>query len=734
MFSLLLKIYKPQIPERLKFLLKKENYFDNAELKRFEEEVKDNWSDFFLSIQARKELWIHLGFHEPPKEIKESKAPKDGKAKFDTPQKRLKASKKPSKEDFDEEIEPKYFVDNEVKMRRLALLQEKMLSYLSVVCDALKTVIQQADPQFIIEFFDNIFEDFIPLFSITAIRGQIQDVLFHLFVSAPYRAIKRRASVLCAVYYSKITSKEEIFYEGLSNKLPDVLKLLSTLDFKAVNQVWSKIIYDSCQHLLVGVKGINLKERTTALSIIIQIGQNAKAERFTTEILNMIIEHLDKLSSFEDTKSFFIFLLEKAKEESFDELFARILEYNQAACKLTLESLLSIEKPDLISSFDRYIKLLSLKYDETREIKELAAQILENFKMNLSVSDVESFDFLEYVKNHKRKRIDNLSHSAPGKKPSFSSHLHLLSLLELFEKIPNCSKIVVTRMINTGVKLIKVGKQVDDETLAFLPHFLKDNIQFVDDESLTEAFKAFVEYYCTEARPKLTDTTVEVAMELINIVGPKKGDLLLSVLEKYLDKKFSSQINATAITFMGQASPFLSDTSKVPSICNKILNIANSSSVQLQKSLAKCLPNLINFFENPIKIAEDLLASLKTEEKLDNMRGSAYLLAGFVKGFGMKYLEKMKIMDFLMQDLDVKKESKSRKLSVLVLIETLAENLQKIIAPYLVHILNVLMKFFGSQDEDIRSQSLRCSKVLMSTLSTYGVKQILPLLLQGWLF
>lgn len=99
------------------------------------------------------------------------------------------------------------------------------------------------------------------------------------------------------------------------------------------------------------------------------------------------------------------------------------------------------------------------------------------------------------------------------------------------------------------------------------------------------------------------EKTIEIGIQTIQAHGKVKGDFLLGVLEKYLDKKYSVQNNVTAIIYMGSCAPYLKNKSKVKTICDKILDMADSSSENLQKNLAKCLPDLIGFFNEPVKIA-----------------------------------------------------------------------------------------------------------------------------------
>ena len=96
----------------------------------------------------------------------------------------------------------------------------------------------------------------------------------------------------------------------------------------------------------------------------------------------------------------------------------------------------------------------------------------------------------------------------------------------------------------------------------------------------------------------------------------------------------------------------------------------------------------------------------------------------------------MKILEFMEENFETKKQNNpniinNRKQAILLLIQALSENLGKTIEPYVNRILTVLMQFFGEQNETIRLSSLKATKTIMSFLSAYGVKLILPLLLKG---
>jgi len=97
----------------------------------------------------------------------------------------------------------------------------------------------------------------------------------------------------------------------------------------------------------------------------------------------------------------------------------------------------------------------------------------------------------------------------------------------------------------------------------------------------------------------------------------------------------------------------------------------------------------------------------------------------------VKFIEDMNIFGFLEQNVEGKKVSPTIKLAIIYLIQALIENLGKTFEPYYLRVLQILMNFYGEQHEEIRLASLKCTKIMMSYLSAFGVKQVLPQLLKG---
>lgn len=90
----------------------------------------------------------------------------------------------------------------------------------------------------------------------------------------------------------------------------------------------------------------------------------------------------------------------------------------------------------------------------------------------------------------------------------------------------------------------------------------------------------------------------------------------------------------------------------------------------------------------------------------------------------------MKIFQFIDESIDGKKDKPYKESALYVLI-ALLEDFGRVIEPFIVKIIQVLMYFFGDPCEDIRELALHATKIIMSRLTGYGVKIVLPYLLKG---
>ena len=124
------------------------------------------------------------------------------------------------------------------------------------------------------------------------------------------------------------------------------------------------------------------------------------------------------------------------------------------------------------------------------------------------------------------------------------------------------------------------------------------------------------------------------------------------------------------------------------------------------------------------------MSELLQSKKYAMRRGAAYGLAGIVKGKGVSALKDYRILSHLKSAIEKKKEQNQRQ-GALFAYELLALLLGKLFEPYIIQIVPHLLNSFGDTSPDVREACLDTSKICFSNLSSYGVKIILPTLLEG---
>ncbi|KAL9082854.1 MAG: hypothetical protein Q9159_006144 [Coniocarpon cinnabarinum] len=233
------------------------------------------------------------------------------------------------------------------------------------------------------------------------------------------------------------------------------------------------------------------------------------------------------------------------------------------------------------------------------------------------------------------------------------------------------------------------------------------------------------------------DEMVKAASHVVTAQGSSKVEELLSVLETTLDSPASSsaeqdKINEAVIILYGAVAGHLkAGDARVPNIVSRLLATLATPSETVQDAVAKCLPALVRASLD--KVSEYLtriLEDLQHSKKYATRRGAAYGLAGVVSGKGISSLREARIMSTLKAASEEKKDSNQRQGAFLAY-ELLSSTLGQVFEPYVIQIVPQLLTGFGDPSADVRDACLDASKMCFSTLSSYGVKKILPTLLEG---
>ncbi|KAI1104383.1 translational activator GCN1 [Jackrogersella minutella] len=230
---------------------------------------------------------------------------------------------------------------------------------------------------------------------------------------------------------------------------------------------------------------------------------------------------------------------------------------------------------------------------------------------------------------------------------------------------------------------------------------------------------------------------LEAAIVAIGLHGRALVDKLMKTFERTLaapDKgsEAADRVNEAVIVMYGALARHLKPgDAKIPVVLERLLATLSTPSEAVQYAVAECLPPLVRTCgDKSSKYFDQLVDTLLTSKRYAEKRGAAYGLAGLVQGRGISVLREYRILITLKSATENRKEPQQREGAFLAF-ELLATLLGRIFEPYVIQIVPQLLSGFGDSNADVRDACLAAAKACFAKLSSYGVKQILPTLLNG---
>ncbi|KAI9762545.1 MAG: translational activator of GCN4 [Chaenotheca gracillima] len=237
--------------------------------------------------------------------------------------------------------------------------------------------------------------------------------------------------------------------------------------------------------------------------------------------------------------------------------------------------------------------------------------------------------------------------------------------------------------------------------------------------------------------PIVRDEMLDAATSILTHHGQGQVEQLMKICEATLeapDKGSETQdwINEATIILYGALARHLKPgDSRIPKVVRRLLATLNTPSESVQYAVAQCLPPLVRASpQEASNYVQEVLEPLLQSKKYASRRGAAYGLAGIVNGRGILTLREFRIMTSLKGAIENKKDTNHRQ-GALLAYELLSLILGRVFEPYVIQILPQLLSSFGDSSAEVREACLDTAKTCFASLSSFGVKKILPTLLEG---
>ncbi|KAG9080780.1 translational activator of GCN4, partial [Ceratobasidium sp. 370] len=229
---------------------------------------------------------------------------------------------------------------------------------------------------------------------------------------------------------------------------------------------------------------------------------------------------------------------------------------------------------------------------------------------------------------------------------------------------------------------------------------------------------------------------LDAGTAVLDLHGGKKLQELIGMFEKYLSSpstgtESSDNIREAIVVLFGRLARHLDASDpRIAQVVDRLVEALKTPSEVVQVAVADCLPALVKLMKPRLpKLIDQLFDQLVNGAKYAERRGAAYGLAGVLKGRGVMAFKEFDVVGRLRRAMDDKKRYEARQ-GALFAFETLSATLGRLFEPYIPQILPLLLATFGDGTADVREATVDASKVIMANMSGYGVKLILPTLLE----
>ena len=418
----------------------------------------------------------------------------------------------------------------------------------------------------------------------------------------------------------------------------------------------------------------------------------------------------------------------------------------KAELSLILEKMItpnSIVRKVLLEAVDTEVDLSTLRlsdeiwilcHDDIAENSQIAQSIWYDNGMNFDkemairlIKHLESQD--QWLRNAAAKALSNVIRMH---RDIFG---HILSNLQDLYR----AKLLEIGLIDNEHKVIRRDKVKDYwEAREGIALAFKELAKIFQPAYLISYFKFLLENGAlSDKDSRVREKMLAAAAEAVILRGDTNLEELTNMFEETLEASNRSEIasdsfdEAIVILYGALGRHLPPNDSRVPNLIHRLLSTLDTPSETVQYAVAQSLPPLVLLCkEESAVFIKQLLNKILNSSTYAAQRGAAYGLAGTINGRGIVSIHEFGIMQCLAHSAENKKDHKQRQ-GAFVAYEILSLLLSRLFEPYAIEIVPHLLDGFADTKADVREACLDASRSIFSTLSSYGVKSIMPKLLQG---
>lgn len=373
-------------------------------------------------------------------------------------------------------------------------------------------------------------------------------------------------------------------------------------------------------------------------------------------------------------------------------------------------------------------------HDADEDIAELATVVWEENGLSEEKSLVfDSMDYLSNPDRHLRSSAARALAGAIATNPiTFSSALQRLEETYVQAALP-----VVPKRDKYGM-LLKGNTDDPWELRSGIGMAFREMHSVFTKDSLVPFMQFLIkEGPLADRNSSVRSEMLDAGSTLVSTRGKESLEPLMELCNTTLDApdqgtNESDWVNEAVIILYGSLARHLPPgDGRIKAVISQLLASLSTPSETVQLAVSGCLPPLVRLVASEVSsYVESLLKQLFESKQYASRRGAAYGIAGLVRGRGIASLRQYRIMTALQGAAENKKSPEQRQ-GAMFAYELLSLSLGRTFEPYIIEVLPQLLSCFSDANATVREACLDTAKTCFASLSSFGVKQVLPRLLEG---